>query len=91
MACSKMHDSQVNFKNSLWSHSEIERIERRVLNSVIVTSRHFYVYSITALRSMRGGFIFRNRGPSLKLHRCHLNAFTGHITALKSHVGPKKI
>jgi hypothetical protein len=23
----------------------------------------------TSMRSMRGGFIFRNRGPSLKVHR----------------------
>jgi hypothetical protein len=40
-----------------------------------------YVY-VRSMRSMRGGFIFRNRGPSLKVHPCqHLaSAFCVCIT-----------
>ncbi len=34
-----------------------------------------------SMRSMRGGFIFRNRGPSLKVHHCqHLASVTKHDT-----------
>jgi hypothetical protein len=36
-----------------------------------------------SMRSMRGGFIFRNRGPSLKVHHCqHLASVTKHDTSL---------
>ena len=36
--------------------------------------------SMRSMRSMRGGFIFRNQGPSLKVHHCqHLASVTrGH-------------
>ncbi len=37
---------------------------------------HFRTYS---MRSIRGGFIFRNRGPSLKVHNCQcLTSMTKH-------------
>jgi hypothetical protein len=44
-----------------------------------------------SMRSMMGGFIFRNRGPSLKVHHRQRkvwparpdNAFLGHMRALK--------
>jgi hypothetical protein len=32
------------------------------------------VDAMRSMRSMRGGFIFRNRGPSLKVHHCHAQA-----------------
>ncbi len=36
-----------------------------------------------SMRSMRGGFIFRNRGPSLKVHHCqHLASVTKHDTGV---------
>jgi hypothetical protein len=35
---------------------------------------------VRSMRSMRGGFIFRNRGPSLKVHHCqHLASVTKHV------------
>jgi hypothetical protein len=37
--------------------------------------------SMRSMRSMRGGFIFRNWGPSLKVHHCqHLASVTKHDT-----------
>jgi hypothetical protein len=37
--------------------------------------------SMRSMRSMRGEFIFRNRGPSLKVHHCqHLASVTKHDT-----------
>jgi hypothetical protein len=29
---------------------------------------YIYIHTMRSMRSMRGGFIFRNRGPSLKVH-----------------------
>jgi hypothetical protein len=38
-------------------------------------------YTMRSMRSMRGGFIFHNRGPSLKVHHCqHLASVTKHDT-----------
>jgi hypothetical protein len=39
--------------------------------------------SMRSMRSMRGGFIFHNRGPSLKVHHCqHLASVTKHDTGV---------
>jgi hypothetical protein len=36
------------------------------------TMRHAAAGPMRSMRSMRGGFTFRNRGPSLKVHRGRL-------------------
>jgi len=51
-------------------------------NSNIVTQNR----SMRSMRSMRGGIIFRNRGPSLVTHVTHTRSHTGHpVTHYRSH------
>jgi hypothetical protein len=51
----------------MW-HVSVVTVCLRLRHISTCMHKYTYVCSMRSMRSMRGGFIFRNRGPSLKVH-----------------------
>ncbi len=51
----------------VWASARPSRDSPRCLKEIYITLR-WIMSLVRTMRSMRGGFIFRNRGPSLKVH-----------------------